>query len=119
MKIKLILASLAALAAGAISVQGQDIGGTVRHDMKKSKMAAIDFRGAGDAQKFMATFNTTLWDELSNSGVLTMVGKSYYPLEVPQQPQDFKPPATAAGARRGDPQRTVKNGPWLTDWSAP
>lgn len=120
MKIKLILTSLAALAVGAILVHGQDqITGNVVGTQKKSKMAVIDFRGAGDAQKFMATFNTTLWDELSNSGVLTMVGKSFYPLEVPQQPQDFKPPTTAAGARRGDPQRAVKNGPWLTDWSSP
>jgi TolB protein len=119
MKIKLILASLAALAAGAIFVHGQDIGGTVGHRQDKSKMAVIDFRGVGDAQKFMATFNTTLWDELSNSGVLTMVGKSYYPLEIPQQPLDFKPPTTPAGLRRGDPPRTVKNGPWLTDWSNP
>jgi TolB protein len=82
-------------------------------------MAVIDFRGAGDAQKFMATFNTTLWDELNNSGVLTMVGKTFYPLEIPQQPQDFKPPSTAPGLRRTDPPRTVKNGPWLTDWSNP
>jgi TolB protein len=120
MKIKLILASLAALAAGAIFVKGQDqIVGKVQGHLQKSKMAVIDFRGVGDAQKFMAIFNTTLWDELSNSGVLEMVGKSFYPLEVPQQPQDFKPPTTAAPLRRGDPPRTVKNGPWLADWSGP
>jgi TolB protein len=120
MKIKLIFTSFAVLAAGAIFIWGQDqITGTVSDRKQKSKMAVIDFRGAGDAQKFMATFNTTLWDELSNSGVLAMVGKSFYPLEIPQRPQDFKPPTTAAPARRGDPPRTVKNGPWLTDWSGP
>lgn len=119
MKIKIILASIAALAAGAIFLAGQDIRDTISKQHGKPRIAVIDFRGAGDAQKFMTTFNTTLWDELSNSGVLEMVGKSFYPLDVPQQPQDFKPPTAAAGARRGDPQRTAKNGPWLTDWSNP
>ena len=98
---------------------GQDIKeNIVKLQVEKPRIAVIDFRGAGDAQKFMATFNTTLWDELSNSGVLQMVGKSFYPLDVPQQPQDFKAP-TLAPARRGEQPRTQKNGPWLTDWSGP
>ena len=59
-----------------------------------------DFRGAGDAQKVMNTFNETLWSELDGSGILKMVGKTYYPLQVPQQPSDFKPPT------RGDPEAT-------------
>jgi TolB protein len=120
MKIKTILASLSVLSVGAIFLAAQEqIVGKVDTNKQKPKVAVIDFRGAGDAQKFMAPFNTTLWDELSNSGAIIMVGKSFYPLEVPQQPQDFKPPTTAAPARRGDPPRTVKNGPWLTDWSGP
>ena len=121
MKIKIFLASLAVLAVGAIFLAGQqqDFKGEVIKPQQKPKVAVINFRGAGDAQKFMASFNTALWDELSNSGVMTMVGKSFYPLEVPQQPQDFKAPTTAAPLRRGDPPRTVKNGPWLTDWSGP
>ena len=120
MKIKLILASIGVLTAGANFVSGQQqIGGVISQLRGKPRVAVIDFRGAGDAQKFMTTFNTTLWDELNNSGVLEMVGKSFYPLDVPQQPQDFKPPTAAAPARRGDPQRVVKNGPWLTDWSNP
>ncbi len=117
MKIRLILASLAALAGGNL-LNGQ-IGGTIVGGGQKPKIAVIDFRGAGDAQKLMTAFNTTLWDELNNSGVLTLVGKTFYPLEVPQQPQDFRAPTTAAPARRGDPPRVVKNGPWLTDWSGP
>jgi TolB protein len=119
MKIKLLLASLAALAIGAIFVSGQDIRDTIVKPVGKPRIAVIDFRGAGDAQKLMATFNTTLWDELSNSGVLQMVGKSFYPLDVPQQPQDFKPPSAATPGRRGDAPRVQKNGPWLTDWSGP
>lgn len=120
MKIKLILASLAALAAGAIFLPGyQQFDGRVVKEHGKPRMAVIDFRGAGEAQKLMTAFNTTLWDELNNSGALELVGKTFYPLEVPQQPQDFKPPTTATPLRRGDPPRVVKNGPWLTDWSGP
>ena len=48
-----------------------------------------------------------------------MVGKSFYPLEVPQQPQDFRPPTMALRCAAGTPRQTVKNGPWLTDWSGP
>jgi TolB protein len=44
-----------------------------------------------------------------------MVPKSLYPLQVPQQPQDLKPPRPAR--RRGE--RPVSQGPWLTDWSEP
>jgi TolB protein len=62
----------------------------------------------------MVSFNSTLWDELNGAGVLQLVGKSFYPLEVPQQPQDFRPPTPAASGRP-----MVKNGPWLTDWSGP
>jgi TolB protein len=120
MKIKLILASIAALAAGAIFLPGyQQFKDTIVKEHGKPTIAVTDFRGSGEAQKFMTTFNTTLWDELNNSGVLTMIGKTFYPLDIPQQPQDFKPPTTAPPARRGEQPRTVKNGPWLTDWSGP
>ncbi len=120
MKIKLIFASLAALAAGAIFLAGQDrIGGNIYKEGGKPRIAVIDFRGGGEAQKLMTTFNTTLWDELNSSGAFEMVGKSFYPLDVPQQPADFRPPTTAAPFRRGEAPRTVKNGPWLTDWSNP
>lgn len=120
MKIKLILASLAALAASAIILPGyQQFDGRIVKPQGKPRMAVIDFRGAGDAQKFMNTFNATLWDDLNNSGVLTLVGKTFYPLDVPQQPQDFKPPVMSTPARRGEAPRLMKNGPWLTDWSGP
>ena len=119
MKIKLILISLVALATGGIVLRAQKIGGDIFKEHGKPRIAVIDFRGAGDAQKFMTTFNTTLWDELSNSGVLEMVGKSFYPLEVPQQPQDLKPPTSYPALRAGGPPHVVKNGPWLTDWSGP
>jgi TolB protein len=71
-------------------------------------IAVPDFRGAGGAQPHMAAFNETLFRDLQDSGFLKMAAKSMYPLEVPQRPQDFRPPA-------GNPPR--RTGPWLTDWS--
>src|SRR5579863_8436919 len=105
-----IIVLLIALGAGAFLGTAQQPGEIRGNIVKgeKPKIAVPDFRGAGDAQRVMDPFNQTLWDELSGSGVLTMVAKSLYPLNVPQRPQDFKPPSG-----------TRSNGPWLTDWSNP
>src|ERR1041385_2459146 len=89
--------------------QQPDIKGPISIKVGKPRIAVPDFRGAGGAQAQMNTFNATLWDELANSGRLDMAGKALYPLEIPQQPSDFKPPSPS-GAR---------NGPWPTDWSGP
>jgi TolB protein len=135
-KTKLVIgiAALGALVIGALSVsigsmQAQDqpncaagvVGcGTIQGGQGKPKIAVTDFRGAGDAQKYMDEFNATLWDELSNAGILQMVAKTMYPLQLPQRPQDFVPPTQPLPARRGQPAPPpVKNGPWLTDWSGP
>jgi TolB protein len=112
----------ALLIAGALAITGQQRGADIQATItsgERPAMAVIDFRGAGDAQKYMDTFNSTLWDELANSGMFRMVAKSVYPLDVPQRPQDFKAPTTGTPARRGQPAPVVKNGPWFTDWSAP
>lgn len=76
---------------------------------EKPAIAVTDMRGSGDAQQFMDTFNATLWDELSGAAVFRMVAKSVYPLDVPQQPSDFRTVAGGASA----------NGRALTDWSRP
>ena len=50
-----------------------------RIDIVKADRPAIavpDLKGSGDAAKFMAKFNETLWNELENSGVLKMAAKS-------------------------------------------
>ncbi|HEY1757727.1 MAG TPA: hypothetical protein VGG72_20315 [Bryobacteraceae bacterium] len=107
MKIKTILALLLVLlAASALMLIGQDITGIIRGG-ELLKLAVPDFRGAGDAQKFMQSFNDTLWEELDNGGVLKLVAKSVYPINVPQRPEDFVPPNA----------RGQSTGPWLTDWS--
>ena len=116
-----IIVLLAVLGAGTFLMTAQQPGEIRGNIVKgeKPKIAVPDFRGAGDAQRVMDPFNQTLWDELSGSGVLTMVAKSLYPLNVPQRPQDFKPPTTAAPLRRGDAPPSQSNGPWLTDWAGP
>lgn len=75
----------------------------------KPAMAVPEFRGSGAAQNVMSAFNQTLWADLEGSGLFKMVSRSVYPLQVPQQPTDFRePPAPARG-----------NGLWLRDWSGP
>jgi TolB protein len=102
---------LAALAAGLLMAQdAKDIVGIIKGG-SKSKIAIPDFRGSGDAQPLMSGFNTTLWDEISGAGVVDMVGKSFYPLETPQRPTDF---------RVKDPNVKIApatNGRALTDWA--
>src|SRR5216684_2936033 len=73
---------------------------------ERPAIAVPDLRGSGEAQPFMDGFNATLWSELSGSGVLKMVAKSLYPLEIPQQPADFKPPTITNPVQRGAQPRT-------------
>jgi TolB protein len=91
-------------------------------------IAIPDFRGAGDAQKFMAAFNETLSADVKAAGRLKMVAKTSLPTFVPQQPSDFQqpPPAPAAPParrRRGQPPQPVVppsgGGRWMRDWSSP
>ncbi len=75
---------------------------------QKPVMAVPDFRGSGDAQKFMDTFNAALFGDLQSSGQFQMAAKTVMPLRIPQQPADFKPPVDGRS-----------QGIWLTDWSSP
>jgi TolB protein len=84
---------------------------------ERASIAVPDFRGAGETQQYMDAFNQTLWTDLETSGLFRMVPKTMYPLEVPQRPQDFRPPLQQR--RRGEPPTPVRQGPWLTDWSDP
>ncbi len=88
---------------------------------ERTAIAVPDFRGSGEAQRFMGAFNETLFNDLDTSGLFRMVPKSMYPLETPQRPQDFRPPlAPEPSGRRGQPPASpVRQGPWLTDWSMP
>jgi TolB protein len=54
-------------------------------------LAVADFRGAAGAQDLMSAFNSTLYSDLQDSALFNMVSKSFYPLQNPQRPEDFKP----------------------------
>ncbi len=109
MKLKTLLAMLPVLlAASALWLSGQNnadfIGKIVGKD--RPVVAVPDFRATGDAQKYMDAFNSTLWDDLDGSGILKMATKLNYPLDTPQQPNDFQPKPAGIGAA-------------LKDWSGP
>ncbi len=115
-----IVATAAALlgASAYLIAQQPDIFGRVKGG-ESPTIAIPDFRGSGGAEQFMGVFNSTLWNEIQQSGLFKLAPKSMYPLQVPQQPSDFKRPESPAPARRGRPSEPVRRGPWLTDWSSP
>ena len=103
---RIILASSIVLALSALVFA--QIRGEIKGHGEKPAIAIPDLRGAGDAQRFMDTFNATIDRELSTSGQLTIRPKTMYPLQAPQQPSDFHPPLNGQS-----------QGPWLSDWSGP
>jgi TolB protein len=73
--------------------------------VEKVRLAVADFKpSTGDAQNagLLQTFNDTLWNDLEVSGVVELVSKSFYPLQVPAQPPEVNflawnaPPPNAA-----------------------
>ena len=71
----------------------------------KVRLAVPDFKAANaDPQNnaLLKTFNDTFWNDLDNSGVVELVSKSFYPLQVPGQPAEVTfnlwnvPPPNAA-----------------------
>jgi TolB protein len=73
--------------------------------VEKVRLAVPDFKpSTGDPQNtaLLKTFNDTLWNDLDVSGVVELVSKSFYPLQVPGQPPDVNflawnaPPPNAA-----------------------
>ncbi len=85
---------------------------------ERPAIAVPDFRGSGAAQPLMGAFNETLFGDLDASGIFKIVPKTMYPLQIPQQPSDFRePPAQPETRRRQQPQ--TGNGLWLSDWSSP
>ncbi len=71
----------------------------------KVRLAVPDFKpSTADPQNaaLLKTFNNTLWNDLDVSGVVDLVSKSFYPLQVPGQPPEVNfiawnaPPPNAA-----------------------
>lgn len=108
----------------AAQQQNTDFRGTINKNQELPKIAIPDFRGAGDAQKFMGVFNQTLSADIEGSGQVRLVSKSVMPVFVPQQPSDFiTPPAPEPEPRRRGGQAIVTpqsgGGHWIKDWSSP
>src|SRR6202163_4829609 len=64
--------------------------------VEKIRLAVPDFKpSTSDPQNtaLLKAFNDTLWNDLDNSGVVELVSKSFYPLQVPGQPSDVTLPA--------------------------
>ncbi len=73
--------------------------------VEKVRLAVPDFKpSTGDPQNaaLLKVFDDTFWNDLDNSGVVELVSKSFYPLQVPGQPTDVTfvmwnaPPPNAA-----------------------
>src|ERR1700691_1965501 len=73
--------------------------------VEKVRLAVPDFKpSASDPQTagLLKTFNDTFWNDLDNSGVVELVSKNFYPLQVPGQPAEVTfdlwnvPPPSAA-----------------------
>ena len=78
-----------ALLTLAATLFAQDIKIWLNGTGGKPALAVIDFRGSG-SQPFMAAFNSTLFSDLEGSGLFEMKGKSMFPLNNPQRPEDLR-----------------------------
>jgi TolB protein len=64
--------------------------------VEKVRLAVPDFKpSTNDPQNtaLLKTFDDTLWNDLDVSGVVELVSKSFYPLQVPGQPPEVTFPA--------------------------
>jgi len=64
--------------------------------VEKVRLAVPEFKpSTSDAQNtvLLKVFNDTFWNDLDNSGIVELVSKSFYPLQVPGQPTEVVFPA--------------------------
>ncbi len=111
---QIIVRSLVLLMASAVGLHGQGslIQSVINKPGGKPNLAVTDFRGTGNAQALMNTFNGTLFGDLEGSGLFNMVSKSFYPLQNPQRPEDFKA-TSGQGLALADWSGTPVNANWL------
>jgi TolB protein len=84
------------LAALSACAQQPDISGPIAQRIAVPVIAVPDFRGSGDSQKIVKTFNDALAQDLEDSGALKVAPKTFYPQNTPQRPEDFRRPDWAA-----------------------
>lgn len=109
--------ALVLLAAQDVDYRGYIKGGTT------PTIAIPTFRGSGNAQGLMSTFNQTLRGDIQDSGLFKIVPTSMMPLFTPQQPSDFVTPPPVENnprPRRGEMAPvTSGGGRWMQDWANP
>jgi TolB protein len=88
-----VFCALAAVLVCAILLSAQGVTTITIRKGELPVIAVTDMHGAGASEQYMDAFNKTLWEELDNTGQIRLAPKTSYPLELPQQPTDFKPPA--------------------------
>jgi TolB protein len=102
--IALVLAAVSCLICPSLRAQDWVKTGTSL-GVEKVRLAVADFKSSTtDPQNaaLLKTFNDTLWNDLDVSGVVELVSKSFYPLQVPGQPPEVNflawnaPPPNAA-----------------------
>jgi TolB protein len=112
----LALAAIVAMAQNRILIE-------IAGNAGKGVIALPEFRGSGEAQRFMGAFNSTLWSEIEGSGLFRMAPRTSYPLQAPQQPQDIRggqaPPAPAPPKRGAPAPAQQPSGMYLSDWAGP
>ena len=101
-----LLALLFLCLAAAPSLRAQDwIKTGTGLGVEKVRLAVPEFKpSSSDPQvtALLKVFNDTFWNDLDNSGIVELVSKSFYPLQVPGQPVDVvfaawnAPPPNAA-----------------------
>jgi len=110
----LMLGSIGWIAVNATAKGGQQIQGRIEKNPGKPFVAVPDFRAGGAAAGLIATFNSTVANDLESSPLINFVPKTLYPLDVPQQASDLLAGTAPPGAGAVNPQ-----GRRLTDWSLP
>lgn len=97
MKKKIVIGILLTAASATWALLAQTITTTITGSGKKAVLAVPDFRGAGEAQALMATFNATLYKDLETCGQFDLRAKTMYPAGYPQQPLDLRPEDAGKG----------------------
>ncbi len=90
-KLSRCLLALLLLACMCGRLYGQDIFGEANKSLaNRTRVAAANFKPAGGGDALHATFDSVLFNDLSNAGIFDMVSKSLAPPVTPGTPAEIK-----------------------------
>jgi len=84
---------------GCIGASAQDVITGISRGSDRIRIAAANFKPADadpQTQALKATFDTTLYDDLSSAGIFDLVSRSLIPLDTPGSPTEIKLQAWSA-----------------------